>query len=99
MTFSRAKCRDLHFGHNNPREKTILCASGKGTDCKAVGQGTLQQPVPQVGQGLQWAVGEEQEDSPPWYMSRCTGRALAAGLHPATSQGAWPCHQYVTVQA
>lgn len=38
------------------RKNYSLCFWKRDRDCKAVRQGALQQPEPQVGQGLQWPI-------------------------------------------
>ena len=40
------------------RKNYSLCFWKRVRDCKAVRQGALQQPEPQVGQGLQWPIKE-----------------------------------------
>lgn len=40
------------------RKNYSLCFWKRDRDCKAVRQGALQQPEPQVGQGLQWPIKE-----------------------------------------
>lgn len=88
------------------RKNYSLCFWKRVRDCKAVRQGALQQPEPQVGQGLQWpikggggvGVGGGGRKMLHFGTSRCAGRALAAGLHPANSHRAWSHHQHGTVQ-
>lgn len=59
------------------RKNYSLCFWKRDRDCKAVRQGALQQPEPQVGQGLQWPIKGggggrgRQKDAPLWYKQMC----------------------------